>query len=167
MSRLSGCPSAYQYRRASFAAVSTASEPPPDAKTSDKTSDKATVVDAKRNSDNLSLTFSFAAVTPAALFRRADTVWLVFDSTMPIDLDPIRSKAGAIIADVGLMKLDKGQAIRIRLNRQKRPIDLAACQLLQIQTFLSQALDNCHCGQRSQRLKSPNPPTIQDLQHLR
>ena len=98
-----------------------ASEPPPEAKTSDKTSDKATVVDAKRNSDNLSLTFSFAAVTPAALFRRADTVWLVFDSTMPIDLEPIRSKAGSIIAEVDVLPLDKGQAVRIRLNRPQMP----------------------------------------------
>ena len=47
-----------------------------------------------------SLTFSFATATPAALFRRADTVWLVFDSTKPIDVEPIRSKGGSIIADV-------------------------------------------------------------------
>ena len=78
-------------------------------------------VDAKRDSDGLRLTFSFAAATPAALFRRADTVWLVFDSTKPIDIEPIRSKGGAVIADVSLMPLDKGQAIRIRLNRPQMP----------------------------------------------
>ena len=79
------------------------------------------VVDARRNSDGLNLTFSFAAATPAALFRRADAVWLVFDTAKPIDVEPIRSKGGAIIADVSAMKLDNGQAIRIRLNRPQLP----------------------------------------------
>ena len=39
----------------------------------------------------------------------------------PIDVEPIRSKAGSIIADVSQMPLDKGQAIRIRLNRPQLP----------------------------------------------
>ena len=43
--------------------------------------DKAATVEARRDSDGLRVTFSFAAPTPAALFRRADTVWLVFDQT--------------------------------------------------------------------------------------
>ena len=55
--------------------------------------------------------------TPAASFRRGDTVWLVFDSTRPLDLEPIRAKGGAIIGEVSRMPLEKGQAIRIRLNR--------------------------------------------------
>ena len=78
-------------------------------------------VDARRSSDGLSLTFSFAAATPAALFRRADTVWLVFDSVRPIDIEPIRSTGGSIIADVNQLPLDRGQAIRIRLNRPQMP----------------------------------------------
>jgi hypothetical protein len=78
-------------------------------------------VDAQRDSDGLRLKFSFATETPAALFRRADTVWLVFDSTGTLDVDPIRSKGGALIGDVSVMKLAKGQAIRIRLNRPQMP----------------------------------------------
>ncbi|HEY2212666.1 MAG TPA: tetratricopeptide repeat protein, partial [Bradyrhizobium sp.] len=78
-------------------------------------------VDAKRIGDGLSLTFSFAAATPAALFRRADMVWLLFDTTRPIDIEPIRSKGGLIIADVSQLLLEKGQAIRIRLNRPQLP----------------------------------------------
>jgi tetratricopeptide (TPR) repeat protein len=74
-------------------------------------------VSARRDSDGLRLMFSFAAATPAALFRRADTVWLVFDSNTPIDLEPIRGESGPIIADVSRLTLDKGQAIRIRLER--------------------------------------------------
>jgi tetratricopeptide (TPR) repeat protein len=74
-------------------------------------------VDAKRSSDSLRLTFSFASPVPAALFRRADVAWLVFDSADPIDLEPIRREGGSIIGDVRQIALEKGQAIRIRLNR--------------------------------------------------
>jgi tetratricopeptide (TPR) repeat protein len=97
--------------------------PPPETRSPPEAGagDGAASVDARRSSDGLSLTFSFAAATPAALFRRADTVWLVFDSIKPLDIEPIRSKGGAVIAEVSRLPLDKGQAIRIRLNRPQMP----------------------------------------------
>ena len=94
-----------------------ASAPPPE----NAAKDKAATVEARRDSDGLRVTFSFAAPTPAALFRRADTVWLVFDHAKPIDIEPIRAKGGAIIGDVSLLPLEKGQAIRVRLNRPQIP----------------------------------------------
>ena len=81
----------------------------------------AASVEAMRDSDGLRVTFAFAAPTPAAMFRRADTVWLVFDQTGPIDVEPIRAKGSAIIGDVSRLPLEKGQAIRIRLNRPQMP----------------------------------------------
>ena len=83
--------------------------------------EKLAPVDARRDSDGLRVTFSFAAATPAALFRRADTVWLIFDSTKPFEVAPIREKGGAIVSDVSRLPLEKGQAIRIRLNRPQMP----------------------------------------------
>lgn len=105
------------------AAAPAASNPPPDdsAKTSAKTGAKSATVEARRDSDGLRVTFSFGTPTPAALFRRADTVWLVFDQASPIDIEPIRSKGGAIMGDVSRLPLEKGQAIRIRLNRPQIP----------------------------------------------
>ncbi|UPK01960.1 tetratricopeptide repeat protein [Bradyrhizobium sp. 170] len=94
-----------------------ASSPPPESGAKDKTA----TVEARRDSDGLRVTFSFATPTPAALFRRADTVWLVFDQAKPIDIEPIRAKGGAIIGDVSRLPLEKGQAIRIRLNRPQIP----------------------------------------------
>ena len=94
-----------------------ASSPPPES----GASDKAATVEARRDSDGLRVTFSFATPTPAALFRRADTVWLVFDHAKPIDIEPIRAKGGAVIGDVSWLPLEKGQAIRIRLNRPQIP----------------------------------------------
>ena len=76
-----------------------------------------TPVDIKRSSDGLRMNFGFTAPTPAALFRRGDMLWLVVDSQKPIDLSPIRRQGGSVVGDVSSIKLDKGQAIRIRLNR--------------------------------------------------
>jgi tetratricopeptide (TPR) repeat protein len=100
-----------------------AAAPPPKivlASTESPTEIKSAAIDkveVHRNSDGLRLTFSFASVAPAALFRRADVVWLVFDSAKPVDLDPIRREAGSVIGDVSAVPLEKGQAIRLRLNR--------------------------------------------------
>jgi tetratricopeptide (TPR) repeat protein len=74
-----------------------------------------------RDSDGLHLMFSFPAATPAALFRRADTLWLMFDSIKPINVEPIRGQGGAAVADVSVIPLEKGQAVRIRLNRPQLP----------------------------------------------
>lgn len=79
--------------------------------------DRAGAVDAFRDSDGLRLTFGFAQPTPAALFRRGDTVWLLFDSTKPLNVEPIRAKGGAIVGEVSVLPLEKGQAVRIRLNQ--------------------------------------------------
>ncbi|MGY8638756.1 tetratricopeptide repeat protein [Bradyrhizobium sp. 14AA] len=74
-------------------------------------------VDARRDSDGLRVTFPLQVATPAAAFRRGDTVWLVFDTPKPIDVEAIRTKGGAMIGEVGRVPLDKGQAVRIRLTR--------------------------------------------------
>jgi tetratricopeptide (TPR) repeat protein len=74
-------------------------------------------VDARRDSDGLRVTFPLQVATPAAAFRRGDTIWLVFDTPKPIDVEAIRTKGGAMIGEVGRMPLDKGQAVRIRLTR--------------------------------------------------
>jgi tetratricopeptide (TPR) repeat protein len=75
------------------------------------------LVDVRRDSDGLRLKFSFGTPTPAATFRRGDSVWLVFDSTKSLDVEQIRVNGGALIGDVSRLPLEKGQAIRIRLNR--------------------------------------------------
>jgi tetratricopeptide (TPR) repeat protein len=103
-------------RPATSPAIASAAAPEPPAEVK-----SAGTIDTKRDSGGLRLTFAFDTATPAALFRRADTVWLVFDSSKPIDIGPIRSKPGAVISDVSLLPLDKGQAIRIRLSQPQMP----------------------------------------------
>ena len=74
-----------------------------------------------RDSDGLHLTFSTPAGTSAALFRRADTLWLVLDSKKPINLDSIRGQGGAAVADISIVPQEGGQAVRFRLNRPQLP----------------------------------------------
>jgi tetratricopeptide (TPR) repeat protein len=77
----------------------------------------AASVDVRRDSDGLRVMFPLQVATPAAAFRRGDTVWLVFDTLKPIDVEAIRTRGGAMIGEVSRMPLDKGQAVRIRLTR--------------------------------------------------
>ncbi|MGX9392374.1 tetratricopeptide repeat protein [Nitrobacteraceae bacterium UC4446_H13] len=74
-------------------------------------------VKVQRNSDGIRLKFAFDAATPAALFRRADAVWLLFDSTQAVDLDAIRRDAKSVVGEVSRIALPNGQAIRMRLVR--------------------------------------------------
>jgi tetratricopeptide (TPR) repeat protein len=74
-------------------------------------------VDVRRDSDGLRVTFPLQVATPAAAFRRGDTVWLVFDTQKPVDVEAIRARGGAMIGEVGRIPLEKGQAVRIRLTR--------------------------------------------------
>jgi tetratricopeptide (TPR) repeat protein len=93
--------------------VAAASDLPPPA----NAGDGAALVDVTRDSEGLRLMFAFGTPTPAAAFRRGDSVWLVFDSTKSLDVEQIRVNGGALISDVSRLPLDNGQAIRIRLNR--------------------------------------------------
>jgi hypothetical protein len=94
---------------------------PPPSKTQNADQGDVGKVEAIRDSEGLRLTFAFASATPAASFRRGDTVWLVFDAIKPLDLEPIRAKAGTIIGDVSLVPLETGQAFRLHLNRPLMP----------------------------------------------
>jgi len=74
-----------------------------------------------RDSEGLHLTFAVPTGTPAALFRRADTLWLMLDSKKPINVEPIRGQGGSAVADVSVVPQDRGQAVRFRLNRPQLP----------------------------------------------
>ena len=84
---------------------------------------EATAADVRviRDSDGLHLTFASPPGTPAALFRRADTLWLVLDSKKPINVETIRGQGGSAVADVSVVPQESGQAIRFRLNRPQLP----------------------------------------------
>ena len=77
----------------------------------------STAITARRNGDGLRLTIPFAQATPAAVFTRADSLWMVFDSEAPLDVSQIMRDGGAIVRDALRLPLQRGQAVRVRLNR--------------------------------------------------
>ncbi len=93
-----------------------ATVPPPRADMQSPTGTKI-VVEAKRTSDDLRLTFPFMGSVAAAAFRRSDSVWVVFDTDQQIDTDAITRDGASIVSDVTTVDLSKGKAIRIRLAR--------------------------------------------------
>jgi tetratricopeptide (TPR) repeat protein len=80
---------------------------------------KSIEVELKRQGDTLRLMFPFAAPTPAAMFRRADTLWLVFDSAVPIDLGEVAAKSGGAISHATVMRSNDGQVVQLKLDRPK------------------------------------------------
>ena len=80
---------------------------------------KATVVAGVHQSgNNLRLEFPFAVATPAAVFYRADTLWLIFDSAVPIDLTALKNDSDSGVREAGLERADDGAAIvRVKFSR--------------------------------------------------
>ena len=78
------------------------------------------VVDVRQSGDSLRAEFPFVAATPAAVFQRADTFWLVFDSTAMIDISALAKDTSRIIRSVALEHGADGEAIvRIKLERPR------------------------------------------------
>jgi tetratricopeptide (TPR) repeat protein len=81
--------------------------------------DTSLAVALTRSGDNLRLEFPFAVPTPAAVFGRADKLWLVFDSTAAINLAALKADAeNQLIRDAMFERGEDGVGIvRIRLER--------------------------------------------------
>ena len=77
-------------------------------------------VGLQQSGNTLRLEFPFAAPTPAAVFRRADTVWLVFDTAKKFNLAALTAEAGNGIRSAKFQQGADGEAIvRIKLARPR------------------------------------------------
>ena len=98
------------------AAKSAAAKPEPPAPNPNGT----VVVAVNRSGDNLRVEFPFAVPTPAAVFRRADMLWLVFDSAAKLDLAALSADGDKLIRSAVLERGQDGEAIvHIRLERPR------------------------------------------------
>jgi tetratricopeptide (TPR) repeat protein len=78
------------------------------------------VARAQQSGDRLRVELPFATPTPAAVFQRADTLWLVFDSPAQIDLTALQADNDNGMREVLLERADDGAAIvRIKLARPR------------------------------------------------
>jgi tetratricopeptide (TPR) repeat protein len=82
--------------------------------------DAPVVVELQQSGDTLRAEFPFTAETPAAVFHRADMLWLVFDSAAKIDLAALTTDASHAIRTAALERGADGEAIvRIKLERPR------------------------------------------------
>lgn len=80
--------------------------------------DSAMPAIATASGDQMSISLPFAAPTPAAMFRRGDSLWLVFDSNKPIDVSQLARDFGHIVRQADYESGGSGEGIvRLRLVR--------------------------------------------------
>ena len=74
-------------------------------------------VELTRDGANLKLSFDFVSPTAAAVFNRADALWLVFDSKADIDLGALKDEASHTIRSAELTRAPDADIVRIKLDR--------------------------------------------------
>ena len=78
------------------------------------------VARAQQSGDKLRVELPFAAPTPAAVFQRADTLWLVFDSPAQIDLTALQADSDNGVREILSERNDDGAVVvRIKLVRPR------------------------------------------------
>ncbi|MEA2904784.1 MAG: hypothetical protein QOI12_2171 [Alphaproteobacteria bacterium] len=89
------------------------------ASASDTPVDPSIAVNAglKRSGENLTLTFAFANATPAAVFRRADVLWLVFDTGATVSVAALEAEIGHSIKGAWVTRVRDVVVVRARLER--------------------------------------------------
>jgi tetratricopeptide (TPR) repeat protein len=97
------------------------SEPVKDAKEGRAPRDPnaAFAAELTRQGDNVRLVFPFAKPTPAAVFRRAATLWIVFDSKDKIDLTALNDDTSGNIRAAESSPSQDGQVVRVLLERPR------------------------------------------------
>jgi tetratricopeptide (TPR) repeat protein len=91
-----------------------------DSKTPPPNPDAPVKAELHKSGNSMRIEFPFLSNTPAAIFRRADTLWLVFDSEATVDLAALKRDAGDAIREAHFERSKDGAAIvRLRLARPR------------------------------------------------
>jgi tetratricopeptide (TPR) repeat protein len=102
------------------AAAVPAPEPQPEVATAPAADPPSTIKALlKLQGENLTLRFPFAGPTPAAVFRRADVLWLVFDTDAEIKLAELANDSSHNIKNATVTRLQEASVVRITLDRPK------------------------------------------------
>ncbi len=91
--------------------------PPPRPRAAN-TSDKV-AAELARQGANLKLSFGFTTATAAAIFNRADTLWIVFDSNADIDLSALDGEASRTIRGAEFTHAPDADIVRIKLDHPR------------------------------------------------
>jgi tetratricopeptide (TPR) repeat protein len=95
------------------APIADAERPPPNP-------NAVVVAGVQQSGETMRIEFPFAVATPAAVFQRADTLWLVFDTPTQIDLAAIQADNDNGVREVLFERTKDGAAtIRFKLTRPR------------------------------------------------
>ena len=92
-----------------------ANDAPPPRPRAANTSGKV-AAELTRQAANLKLSFAFTTATAAAVFNRADTLWIVFDSNADIDLSALDGEASGTIRGAEFTHAPDADIVRIKLD---------------------------------------------------
>ena len=81
--------------------------------------ERPVIAELRRQGDNLRLFFPFSAPTPAAVFQRADTLWLVFDTKAVLDVGVLGNDQSKTIRSAAVAREDDAQVVRLKLERPR------------------------------------------------
>jgi tetratricopeptide (TPR) repeat protein len=76
-------------------------------------------VELSRDGPNLKLSFPFKIAVPTAVFRRADTLWVVFDSKLALDLTALDNETTRTIRGYNFTRTDDADIVRLKLDRPR------------------------------------------------
>lgn len=98
--------------------VSVVETPNPEAFTEDQVAEirNFVSVEARRIGDTVRVVFPFAEPVAAAVFRRGNSVWLVFDTDVPIDLRSIQTAMGTSMESIDVSEHVGWQTVTLRLT---------------------------------------------------
>ena len=98
---------------------SSAAAPPPPTAPADGDSAGNVAADLSQQGADLKLTFAFKTPVGAAVFQRADTLWLVFDSKAKIDLSALDGEPSRTIRAVEFSHSGAADVVRLKLDRPR------------------------------------------------
>ncbi|MFZ0375059.1 MAG: tetratricopeptide repeat protein, partial [Xanthobacteraceae bacterium] len=98
---------------------SSAAAPPPPTAPADGDSAGNVAADLSQQGADLKLTFAFKTPVGAAVFQRADTLWLVFDSKAKIDLSALDGEPSHTIRAVEFSHSGAADVVRLKLDRPR------------------------------------------------
>jgi len=93
--------------------------PAPAAKVPQRDPNRPVIAELRRQGDSLRILLPFAVPTPAAIFQRADTLWLVFDTAAKLDIGALANDQSKTIRSAVVVREGDVQVVRLMLERPR------------------------------------------------
>jgi tetratricopeptide (TPR) repeat protein len=77
------------------------------------------IAELRRQGDNVRVLFPFSTPTPAAMFQRAQTMWLVFDTDAKLDVTALSNDSSRTIGSASVSRMGDAQVVRLKLERPR------------------------------------------------